>query len=116
MSNLSFNNEILFGVGSITDGVSGIYGVNTSKILYNSIDKGSDTAVISTSAVHNNVEYELAMFAGYDGSTFAIIDNTRLSTQFTFSSADGGDLQTPVASGFISVSPTLRRLHTLGYV
>lgn len=114
MSLLSFNNELVFGTGSVTDGVSGIAGDGTSKILYNAADKGTDTTVVTTSATLNGTEYELDLFAGYDGSVLAIIDSNRLSTQFTFASGDS--TQTEAASGFISVSPTLRRLHTLGYV
>jgi len=114
MSNLSFNNEIVFGAGSETDGVSGIAGTNTSKILYNADDKGTNTTVVTTSATLNGTEYELDLFAGYNGSTLAIIDKDRFSTQFVF--ASGASTQTETASGFISVSPTLRRLHQLGYV
>jgi len=114
MSNLSFNNEIVFGAGSATDGVSGIAGNNTSKILYNADDKGTNTTVVTTSATLNGTEYELDLFAGYNGSTLAIIDKDRFSTQFVF--ASGASTQTETASGFISVSPTLRRLHQLGYV
>lgn len=114
MSNLSFNNEIVFGAGSATDGVSGIAGTNTSKILYNADDKGTNTTVVTTSATLNGTEYELDLFAGYNGSTLAIIDKDRFSTQFVF--ASGASTQTETASGFISVSPTLRRLHQLGYV
>ena len=99
MSNLSFNNELVFGSGSATDGVSGIAGTGTSKILYNAED---------------GTEYELDLFAGYTGSTLAIIDKDRFSTQFVF--ASGASTQTETASGFISVSPTLRRLVALGYV
>jgi hypothetical protein len=115
MSLLSFNNELVFGTGSVTDGVSGIAGDGTSKILYNAADFGiTDTTVVTTSATLNGTEYELNLFAGYNGSVFAIIDSNRLSTQFTFASGDS--TQTEAASGFISVSPTLRRLHALGYV
>jgi len=114
MSNLSFNNELLFGGGSVTDGVSGIAGTNTSKILYNANDKGTDTTVVTTSATLNGTEYEIDIFAGYNGSTLAIIDKDRFSTQFVF--ASGASTQTETASGFISVSPSLRRLYTLGYV
>lgn len=114
MSNLSFNNELLFGGGSVTDGVSGIAGTNTSKILYNADDKGTDTTVITTSATLDGTEYELDLFAGYHGSTLAIIDKDRFSTQFVF--ASGSSTQTETASGYISVGPTLRRLHQLGYV
>lgn len=115
MSNLSFNNEIVFGAGSETDGVSGIAGTNTSKILYNAQGGGFfNTAVVTTSATLNGAEYELKLFAGYNGSTLAIIDKDRFSTQFTFTSA--ASAQTETASGYISVSPTLRRLQSLGYV
>ena len=114
MSNLSFNNEIVFGAGSATDGVSGIAGTNTSKILYNADDKGTNTTVVTTSATLNGTVYEFNLFAGYNGSTLAIIDKDRFSTQFVF--ASGASTQTETASGFISVSPTLRRLHQLGYV
>ena len=115
MSNLSFNNELLFGTGSVTDGVSGIAGTNTSKILYNAQGGGFfDTAVVTTSATLNGTEYEIDIFAGYNGSTLAIIDKDRFSTQFVF--ASGSSTQTETASGFISVSPTLRRLVALGYV
>ena len=114
MSNLSFNNEIVFGAGSTTDGVSGIAGTNTSKILYNADDKGTNTTVVTTSATLNGTEYELDIFAGYNGSTLAIIDKDRFSTQFVF--ASGSSTQTETASGYISVGPTLRRLHQLGYV
>jgi len=114
MSNLSFNNELLIFTGSETDGVSGIAGTNTSKILYNADDKGTNTTVVTTSATLNGTEYELDLFAGYNGSTLAIIDKDRFSTQFVF--ASGASTQTETASGFISVSPTLRRLHQLGYV
>ena len=114
MSNLSFQNELLIFTGSETDGVSGIAGTNTSKILYNADDKGTNTTVVTTSAVLNGIEYELDLFAGYNGSTLAIIDKDRFSTQFVF--ASGSSTQTETASGFISVSPTLRRLVALGYV
>jgi hypothetical protein len=114
MSNLSFNNELVFGSGSVTDGVSGIAGTNTSKILYNADDKGTDTAVVTTSATLKGTEYEIDIFAGYNGSTLAIIDKDRFSTQFVF--ASGSSTQTETASGYISVSSTLRRLVALGYV
>ena len=114
MSNLSFNNELVFGSGSATDGVSGIAGINTSKILYNADDKGTNTTVVTTSATLNGTEYEIDIFAGYNGSTLAIVDKDRFSTQFVF--ASGSSTQTETASGFISVSPTLRRLAHLGYV
>jgi len=114
MSLLSFNNELVFGTGSVTDGVSGIAGDGTSKILYNAADKGTDTTVVTTSATLNGTVYEFDLFAGYHGSTLAIIDKDRFSTQFVFASGYSPQLET--ASGFISVSPTLRRLHTLGYV
>lgn len=114
MSNLSFNNELLFGGGSVTDGVSGIAGTNTSKILYNADDKGTDTTVITTSATLDGTEYEFDLFAGYDGSVLSIIDENRFATQFTF--ASGASAQTETDSGYISVSPSLRRLYTLGYV
>lgn len=115
MSNLSFNNELLFGTGSVTDGVSGIAGTNTSKILYNARGGGFfDTNVVTTSATLNGTEYEIDIFAGYNGSTLAIVDKDRFSTQFVF--ASGSSTQTETASGFISVSPTLRRLAHLGYV
>jgi len=114
MSNLSFNNEIVFGAGSATDGVSGIAGNNTSKILYNADDKGTNTTVVTTSATLNGTEYELDLFAGYNGSTLAIVNKDRFSTQFVFASAD--NTQTEADSGYISVSPTLRRLASLGYV
>ena len=114
MSNLSFNNEIVFGAGSATDGVSGIAGTNTSKILYNADDKGTNTTVVTTSATLNGTVYEFDLFAGYHGSTLAIIDKDRFSTQFVFASGYSPQLET--ASGYISVGPTLRRLHQLGYV
>ena len=114
MSNLSFKNEIVFGAGSETDGVSGIAGTNTSKILYNADDKGTNTTVVTTSATLNGTEYELDLFAGYNGSTLAIVNKDRFSTQFVFASAD--NTQTETDSGYISVSPTLRRLASLGYV
>lgn len=114
MSNLSFNNELVFGSGSATDGVSGIAGINTSKILYNTDDKGTNTTVVTTSATLNGTEYEIDIFAGYNGSTLAIVNKDRFSTQFVF--ASGSSTQTETASGFISVSPTLRRLVALGYV
>jgi len=114
MSNLSFNNEIVFGAGSATDGVSGIAGNNTSKILYNADDKGTNTTVVTTSATLNGTEYELDLFAGYNGSTLAIVNKDRFSTKFVFASAD--NTQTETDSGYISVSPTLRRLASLGYV
>ena len=114
MSLLSFNNELVFGTGSVTDGVSGIAGDSTSKILYNAADFGiTDTTVVTTSATLNGTEYELDLFAGYNGSTLAIINKDRFSTQFVF--ASGASTQTETASGFISVSPTLRRLVALGY-
>ena len=114
MSNLSFTNELIFGNGSVTDGVSGIAGTNTSKLLYDSSNKGTNTTVITTSATHNGVVYELDIFAGYEGSVIAVIDEKRFSTQFVFASASA--TQTATASGFISVSPTVRRLRHLGYV
>ena len=114
MSNLSFNDELLFGSGSVTDGVSGIAGTNTSKILYNADDKGTDTAVVTTSATLDGTEYEFDLFAGYDGSVLSIIDENRFATQFTF--ASGAASQTETDSGYISVSPSLRKLYTLGYV
>ena len=115
MSNLSFNNEIVFGAGSATDGVSGIAGTSTSKILYNAQGGGFfDTNVVTTSAVLNGTEYEIDIFAGYNGSTLAIVNKDRFSTQFVFASAD--NTQTETDSGYISVSPTLRRLASLGYV
>ena len=118
MSLLSFNDELIFGTGSATNGVSGIAGISTgtstSKILFNADDKGSNTTVVTTSATLNGAEYELKLFAGYNGSTLAIIDKDRFSTQFTFTSA--ASAQTETASGYISVSPTLRRLQSLGYV
>jgi hypothetical protein len=118
MSNLSFTNEIIFYDATGTDGVSGTIQGNsatgTTKILFNAEDRGEDTATITTSAVHNGVNHELFLEAGYDGATFALIDTDRFSTQFAFNSA--GNTQTATASGFISVSPTLRRLYALGYV
>ena len=114
MSLLSFNDELIFGTGSATNGVSGIAGTSTSKILFNADDKGSDTTVVTTSATLNGTEYELKLFAGYNGKVLSIIDINRLSTQFTFTSA--ASAQTETASGYISVSPTLRRLQSLGYV
>lgn len=114
MSNLSFNNELVFGSGSVTDGVSGIAGTGTSKILYNAADKGTNTTVVTTSATLDGTVYEFDLFAGYTGSTIAIVDADRLSTQFVF--ASGASTQTETASGYISVSPTLRRLYALGYV
>ena len=112
MANLSFTNEAIFGTGS--EGVSGINGTNTSKVLFNASASGTDTTVMTTSATLNGVAYELDIVAGYEGSTFAIIDADRFSTQFVFASGD--TTQTETASGFISVSPTLRRLQLLGYV
>ena len=114
MSLLSFNDELIFGTGSATNGVSGIAGTSTSKILFNADDKGSDTTVVTTSGTLNGTEYELKLFAGYNGKVLSIIDINRLSTQFTFTSA--ASAQTETASGYISVSPTLRRLQSLGYV
>lgn len=118
MSNLSFTNEIIFYDATGTDGVSGTIQGNsetgTTKILFNAEDRGSDTVTVTTSANHNGVNHELILEAGYDGATFALIDTDRFSTQFAFSSAE--NTQTATASGFISVSPTLRRLYALGYV
>ena len=116
MSLLSFTNEILFGTGSETDGVSGIAGTGTSKLLYNSADKVDDTVVITTSAIVGETEYEMDIFAGYNGKTLAVIDENRYSTQFVFDSGGDSAFQTVSATGFISVSPTTRRLYQLGYL
>lgn len=120
MSNLSFTNEIIFYDATGTDGVSGTIQGNsetgTTKILFNAGDRGTDTATVTISAEHNGVNHELFLEAGYNGATFALIDTDRFSTQFVFSSAAEDVTQTATASGFISVSPTLRRLHALGYV
>ena len=114
MSLLSFNNELLFGAPT-ADGVNGVTGTDGSKILYNAADSTGDSTVINgVSATHEGVEYDMDIEAGYHGKTLAVIDADRFSTQFVFNSA-GGE-QTPTDTGPISTSPTLRRLHALGYV
>ena len=117
MSLITFENELLFGTGSETDGISGIAGTGTSKVLYtpNTL-KDSNTTVVTTSAILNGVEYELDIFARYDGQTIAVMDVDRISTQFVFTSAASSAFQTNSATGFISVSPTARRLYQLGYI
>jgi hypothetical protein len=123
MSNIQFTDELIFGTGSVTDGVSALNDVtaqslsadSTAKLLYNAADKGTDTTVVTLSTIHNGDEFVFLMYAGYDSSTIAIIDSGRLSTQFTV--ASGTTLQTVSAGpGYDSVSANLARLHHLGYV
>ena len=116
MSLLSFSNELLFGTGSETHVLSGIAGLGTSKLLYNSTDFDGNTTVITTSAIVAGTVYEMDIAAGYHGKTLAVIDNTRFSTQFVFTSGGDSKFQTASATGYISVSPTTRRLYQLGYL
>ena len=69
---------------------------------------------VGASAEFENVTYLFDVDTSYNGQLFAIINNDRLSTQFTFNSAV--EVQTLGVASYDSVSPDIRRLHALGYV
>ena len=120
--NTAFFNETTFGLAdeqdTTTSGVSGIKAsAGAGKILFNVIPEAHSTKVTTSSAVINDVKYELTIGNRYDGKLFAVINEDRTSTQFTFASASAvTNLQVLSAQGNNSVGPTLRRLFHLGYV
>lgn len=113
--NISFDTEAFIGDTSKL-GLTGIDGLNTSKLLWNVGDSDGNTTTITTSALLAGNEYEIDIDAGYHGKVVAVIDADRLSTQFQFNSAASSEFQTASAQGNNSVSPTLKRLYHLGYV
>lgn len=119
MSNLFFANELTFGEGSSVYGVSALNvgGVSTSssKILFNGVaNPTTETSTISV--INNGLEYELLVSNSYNGQKMSVINENRLSTQFTVVTADTGSFMTLSSVGYSSISPTLQKLHHLGYV
>tara|TARA_R110000772_G_C12974006_1_gene404988 strand:+ start:99 stop:488 length:390 start_codon:yes stop_codon:yes gene_type:complete len=87
-----------------------------SYVLFDSVAAAEDlnTVSVAASALFEGVSYLFDVDTSYDGQLFAIINNDRLSTQFTFNSAAVG--QTLSVASYDSVGPEIRRLHALGYV
>ena len=87
-----------------------------SYLLYDSVSAAEDLngVEVSASAEFEDVTYLFDVDTSYDGQLFAITNNDRLSTQFTFNSAV--EVQTLSDSSYDSVGPEIRRLNALGYV
>ena len=118
--NTAFFNETTFGLGDEQASVTGVSGMLVSdgsgaKALFTKLDS-LNSVTVTTSAMIGGVEYELDIDTAYNGEIIAVINGSRLSTQFTFDSTASSDFQTASAEGFNSVGPTLRRLYQLGYV
>jgi len=118
--NTAFFNETTFGLGDEQTSVTGVSGMLVSdgsgaKALFTKLDS-LNSVTVTTSAMIGGVEYELDIDTAYNGEIIAVINGSRLSTQFTFDSTASSDFQTASAEGFNSVGPTLRRLYQLGYV
>jgi hypothetical protein len=87
-----------------------------SYVLFDSVSAAEDLNddTVSASAIFEGVTYLFDVDTSYHGQLFAIINNDRLSTQFTYNSAL--EVQTLSVSSYDSVGPEIRRLNTLGYV
>lgn len=87
-----------------------------SYLLYDSVSAVEDlnSNTVAASALFDGVTYLFDVDTSYDGQLFAIINNDRLSTQFTFNSATVDQILSD--SSYDSVGPEIRRLNTLGYV
>jgi len=118
--NTSFLNETTFYLADEQTSVTGVSGIKTSdgsaaKVLFNQLDS-LNSSTITFSATIDNVDYELTVDDAYEGELIAVINSNRLATQITVAAGDDASFASLTATGYNSVSPTLRKLHTLGYV
>lgn len=87
-----------------------------SYVLFDSVSAAEDlnNDPVAASASFEGVNYLFDIDTSYHDQLFAIINNDRLSTQFTYNSAV--EVQTLGDSSYDSVGPEVRRLNALGYV
>ena len=116
----SFLNETTFYLANEQTSVTGVSGIKTSdgstaKVLFNQLDSLNSTT-ITFSATIDNIDYELTVDDAYEDELIAVINPNRLATQITVAAGDDAGFASLTATGYKSVSPTLRRLCTLGYV
>jgi len=129
MSVISFENEYLFtgdldaenfGVATFSAGLNDEK--QKSALLFNVSGVTKTDTEVPVTCVFDGSNYLMDIDTGYDGKVFAIINADRKSVQFTFDKTTenvGGvqvAVQTPSAISNDSQSPTMRRLHNLGYI
>lgn len=123
MSIKSFKNQGLFNNPSNLD-IDG-FAVDTfvgsldttqqkSALLFDGDDSIETDTPASATVLFDGATYSMDIDEGYDGQVFAIINTDRQSVQFIFDKDT--EAQTPIAAGFDSVGPAVRRLATLGYI